>query len=109
MNCKGHEVKGSVIDSATRCKHYHSKLDIIAIKFHCCGEYFPCFECHEEAGCGNPAVWPKEKFQEKAILCGACGHELTVDDYLECKSECPKCRANFNPGCDLHRELYFAV
>ena len=43
MQCKGHHVAGDVIDSETRCTHYHSELDIIAIKFYCCDTYFPCF------------------------------------------------------------------
>ncbi|MBD7985488.1 hypothetical protein H9649_12880 [Sporosarcina sp. Sa2YVA2] len=98
-----------MIDSETRCVHYHSTLDIIAIKFYCCNTYFPCYACHKESGCGNPAVWPKQKFDEKAVLCGACGHELSVNEYTHCQSRCPKCKARFNPGCNLHRELYFDV
>lgn len=109
MICKEQEVVGSVIDSETRCVHYHSKLDIIAIKFYCCGKYFPCYECHNESGCGSPDVWPKEQFGEKAVLCGGCGYELTVEEYLGCKSECPACGEGFNPGCGLHTELYFEI
>ncbi|MDW0118258.1 CHY zinc finger protein [Sporosarcina thermotolerans] len=107
MNCQEHHVAGSVIDNETRCTHYHSILDIIAIKFYCCNTYFPCFQCHEEAGCGSPEVWPAEKFDEKAILCGCCGNELTVNEYQNCNSVCPYCTAKFNPGCSLHKRLYF--
>ncbi|MBE1555339.1 CHY zinc finger protein [Sporosarcina limicola] len=107
MIITGHTVRGAVIDDETRCTHYHSEIDRIAIKFYCCDMYFPCYECHEENGCDNPKVWPKEKFDEKAILCGTCGHELTVSEYLDCKSECPACSAAFNPGCGSHRNLYF--
>ena len=82
MICKGLHVSGNVIDSETRCAHYHTELDIIAIKFYCCDTYFPCFQCHEEAGCGNAKVWPIERFDEKAVLCGCCGHELTINEYL---------------------------
>ena len=53
MICKGHHVAGNVIDSETRCAHYHTELDIIAIKFYCCDTYFPCYQCHEESGCGD--------------------------------------------------------
>ncbi|MEZ7173045.1 CHY zinc finger protein [Sporosarcina sp. OR05] len=109
MLCHGHDVQGSLVDRETRCVHYHSKLDIIAIKFYCCGLHFPCFSCHEESGCGHPAVWPKERFNEKAILCGACGCEMTVEQYMSCHSECPSCRAKFNPGCNLHKAYYFEV
>ena len=104
---KGHIIKGSVIDNETRCSHYHSEIDRIAIKFYCCQTYFPCYECHQEAGCKTPTVWPAEKFDEKAVLCGACGHELAIKEYLECQSTCPKCNESFNPGCGLHRHLYF--
>jgi uncharacterized CHY-type Zn-finger protein len=107
LQIKGHLVKGAVLDEETRCSHYHSEIDRIAIKFYCCNTYFPCYECHEESGCGTPEVWPIEKFIENAILCGACGNELTVFEYLDCKSECPRCAAAFNPGCNLHRHLYF--
>lgn len=107
MLIKGQVVEGCETDEETRCAHYHKEIDRIAIKFYCCDTYFPCYECHAEKGCGHPDVWPKKKFNEKAILCGACGHELTVEEYLDCKSECPKCTAAFNPGCNLHRHLYF--
>ena len=100
-------VKGIDVDDETRCAHYHSEIDRIAIKFFCCGIYYPCFECHQAAGCGQPNVWPKEKFNEKAVLCGACGHELKIQEYLDCASSCPACQARFNPGCSLHKHLYF--
>ncbi|MFS0576897.1 CHY zinc finger protein [Sporosarcina sp. 179-K 3D1 HS] len=107
MLIKGQEVRGTDVDEETRCAHYHSEIDRIAIKFYCCQTYYPCYECHLETGCGRPEVWPKKKFDEQAILCGACGHELTIREYLECRSECPHCSADFNPGCSLHRNLYF--
>lgn len=100
-------VKGLVIDQETRCEHYHLDEDRIAIKFFCCQEYFPCYECHEQAGCGEPEVWPKSKFQEKAILCGACGEELTITAYIQADSSCPACYASFNPKCERHYHLYF--
>lgn len=102
-------IKGIGMDAETRCSHYHSSIDRIAIKFYCCGIYYPCFECHAAAGCGKPAVWPKELFGAKAVLCGTCRHELTVQEYLECASVCPNCSAPFNPGCSLHKHLYFEV
>ncbi|WP_156291554.1 CHY zinc finger protein [Oceanobacillus salinisoli] len=93
----------------TRCKHYHQNIDRIAIKFYCCGEYFPCITCHNEYGCGNRQVWPRSKFDEKAILCGACGNELTISEYLESGSTCPACQAGFNPGCRMHYHFYFEM
>ena len=52
-------------------------------------------------------MWRKNKFDYMAVLCGARGHESTVNEYLGCNSTCPSCRERFNPGCRLHSELYF--
>lgn len=43
----------------------------------------------------------------RAVLCGVCGHQLTVIEYLDCGSTCPACGTAFNPGCARHRHLYF--
>ncbi|RNF40295.1 CHY zinc finger protein [Planococcus salinus] len=101
-------VKGLDVDEETRCRHYHSEIDRIAIKFYCCGQYYACFACHQATGCGKPKVWPAGSFDQKAVLCGGCGHELSVTEYLQCQSTCPNCAASFNPGCSLHKHLYFA-
>ena len=42
------KVYGSLVDNETRCIHYHTFLDIIAIKFKCCEKYYPCYQCHNE-------------------------------------------------------------
>ncbi|WHX26674.1 CHY zinc finger protein [Virgibacillus halodenitrificans] len=107
MKTHGIQVKGA-IDAETRCKHYNSEADRIAIKFFCCNNYYPCYQCHKEYGCGQTAVWPREKFDEKAILCGNCGAELTINNYFNAESACPLCKASFNPGCKLHKHLYFS-
>jgi uncharacterized CHY-type Zn-finger protein len=100
-------VRGVEVDSETRCAHYRSERDIIAIRFKCCGEWFPCHSCHAELAGHTPTVWPKEESDTLAVLCGACGHQLTVSEYLDCGSKCPKCRREFNPGCAKHYDLYF--
>ncbi|GIM46573.1 hypothetical protein DNHGIG_21220 [Collibacillus ludicampi] len=107
MKIHGIEVKGTNVDPETRCKHYSSEKDIIAIKFPCCQTYYPCFQCHKE-GADHPALaWKKEQWHEKAILCGKCGAELTIIEYMGCNARCPKCEASFNPGCRNHYHLYF--
>jgi uncharacterized CHY-type Zn-finger protein len=103
----GWEVLGKEVDSETRCAHWHSPLDIIAIKFKCCGRWYPCFDCHAEIADHTPCVWPRDEFGEAAILCGACGHPLSVDEYLAANNSCPDCSAAFNPGCAKHYHLYF--
>ena len=101
------KVYGLSVDKMTRCVHYHSDVDIIAIRFYCCMAYYPCYQCHDELA-GHPRqVWPKNKFNEKAVLCGSCHEQLTVEEYINCHSVCPYCSAKFNEGCHLHHHLYF--
>ena len=103
----GEKVFGADVDFETRCAHYHSPIDIIAIKFKCCAEWFSCYECHGENAEHAAQVWKKTEFETRAILCGACGHQLTISEYFNCKSVCPKCQSRFNPGCAKHYHLYF--
>lgn len=48
VNTHGVQVYGAVVDAQTRCAHYATALDVIAIRFFCCGQYFPCHLCHQE-------------------------------------------------------------
>ncbi len=105
----GIDIFGKSIDNQTRCVHWHSPLDVIAIKFKCCDKYYPCFSCHEEEAAHPHQVWPKAQFDEKAILCGVCGHELSIQDYMNSNNTCPNCQASFNPGCSNHYHLYFEM
>ena len=100
-------VKGRKTDDQTRCIHYHSALDIIAIKFKCCQTYYPCIYCHEEEADHAVHRWSKEEFGLKAILCGACQSELTIRQYFDSNYRCPECGSAFNPGCSKHNDLYF--
>jgi uncharacterized CHY-type Zn-finger protein len=108
MKKLGHVIRGRTIDKYTRCVHYHSTLDIIAIKFKCCNEYYPCYECHKEAA-HESEVWKKNEFDTRAILCGICDHEMTINEYLNCSNHCPDCNSPFNPNCDKHYHLYFEI
>lgn len=107
MNKSAPIVKGDTVDSETRCTHYHTDKDIIAIKFYCCHTYYPCYQCHNGHADHDIKRWPKAMFNEKAILCGVCKHELSINEYLTCNSTCPHCRSSFNPGCSLHGHIYF--
>lgn len=102
-------VKGKTIDNKTRCIHYHSALDIIAIKFKCCNTYYPCFQCHQESVNHTAQVWLKADFDNHAILCGNCMSEMTIQQYKTSNYTCPNCLALFNPKCVLHDHLYFEV
>ncbi len=103
----GINVFGKSVDNQTRCVHWHSQLDIIAIKFKCCDKYYPCFSCHEEEADHEHQVWLKSEFDEKAILCGVCGNELSIKDYMASDNTCLHCNSGFNPGCSNHYHLYF--
>ncbi|MBO1901456.1 hypothetical protein J4H92_05780 [Leucobacter weissii] len=99
-------ILGSPVDSETRCTHYRSELDVVALKFKCCGEYYPCFACHEESS-GHPiARWESADLRRLAVLCGVCRTELRIEEYLSAE-DCPSCTARFNPGCRLHHRIYF--
>ena len=92
------EVFGPTVDEHTRCVHYATELDIIAIRFACC----------DRETADHPAQqWPTEQFDQPAILCGNCWSELTIAAYKTTDS-CPNCEAAFNPRCVAHSDIYFS-
>ena len=102
-------VHGIDVDDETRCAHWRSPVDIVALRMKCCGEYYACKDCHE-ALAGHPIkVWPRLEWDTHAVLCGACGSEMTIADYLAAADACPSCDAAFNPGCRGHHHFYFEV
>lgn len=109
MLINGITIKGIDVDPETRCAHYHTKKDIIAIKFACCQTYYPCYQCHDQLVNHERTVWQKEQYDSKAVLCGVCGTELTIQQYFSSASTCPDCSSVFNEGCINHYHLYFAT
>ncbi|MGH8012008.1 MAG: CHY zinc finger protein [Candidatus Binataceae bacterium] len=109
ISIAGIPVRGIGLDAHTRCEHYRGVTDIVAIKFKCCVTYYSCYYCHQAQSGHGVQIWPRSEFEEKAILCGACGTELTIRQYLECGAICPGCAAGFNPRCELHYSLYFEM
>ena len=102
------EVRGIDLDAQTRCAHYRTALDIIAIRMKCCGVYYACRDCHDALAGHAAEVRPEAEWNQPAVLCGVCGYEMSVRDYLDCGNRCPHCGAGFNPGCRHHHHLYFA-
>ncbi|AXV42974.1 hypothetical protein K1Y28_05130 [Staphylococcus warneri] len=102
------KVYGSMIDNETRCIHYHSFLDIIAIKFKCCDKYYPCYQCHNEHEAHPIQRWSEDEFDQQAIMCGVCKHQMTINDYMMVES-CPRCQSHFNHRCKFHYHLYFEI
>lgn len=100
------DVYGKPVDDQTRCKHYRTPVDVIAIRFHCCDRYYPCHLCHEETADHAATQWPADQRSARAILCGVCATELTIAQYVDATS-CPACSAPFNERCHVHEHLYF--
>jgi len=109
-------IHGLSLTPLTQCAHWHSPLDIIAIKHACCRKFYACVSCHnvlEEHH--QPQVWKKEDWDEKAVICGQCKTVWSVQEYLEAKigtdgkPQCGSCGAKWNPGCKKHWGLYFDV
>ncbi|MGO2035000.1 MAG: CHY zinc finger protein [Brevibacterium sp.] len=99
-------VYGKTVDEHTRCEHYSTDLDIIAIRFACCDRYYPCHLCHSECADHPAEQWPRDQWGRPAILCGMCRTELTIETYKRVDA-CPECAAPFNPRCAAHSDLYF--
>mgnify|MGYP000554188838 CR=1 FL=1 len=100
---------GVRVDAETRCEHYDTALDVVAIRFPCCDRYFSCFRCHAALADHDAERVPRDSFDDPAVLCGSCGATLSVHEYFDCQDTCPVCDAAFNPGCRRHRDRYFAV
>lgn len=103
----GTDVYGVDVDDETRCAHYDTERDIIAIRFPCCERFYPCFRCHDAVADHPRETWPADGWDTEAVLCGVCGVKLTISAYLDSGSRCPECDAEFNPGCANHYGLYF--
>ncbi|ASK65269.1 hypothetical protein CFK39_04845 [Brachybacterium avium] len=99
-------VHGPTVDEQTRCIHYRTARDVIAIRFACCRRYYPCHLCHEETADHPSRPWPPGSGRQLAVLCGVCWAQLSIDDYVGAP-QCPQCSAAFNPGCAAHHPLYF--
>ena len=104
----GVSVRGAV-DLETRCRHWRGQRDIIAIRFCCCDGWYPCYECHAALADHPASVWPVSALDKRAVLCGACGAQLTIAQYVESGAACLECAAAFNPGCKNHYHLYFEL
>lgn len=89
----GKHVYGLDVDGETRCAHWHGPTDVIALRMHCCNEWFPCYDCHQAVADHQASVWPRELREVEAVPCGVCGRVLRIDEYLTCESRCPGCDA----------------
>ncbi len=100
-------LRGVAVDPETRCAHWDADVDVVALRFGCCEAYHPCCACHEAVADHPAEPWPRDRFDEPAVLCGSCETTLSAREYLDCDDACPHCGAAFNPGCRRHRDRYF--
>lgn len=100
-------IRGPAIDAETRCIHYGSALDVVALRAPCCDAWYPCHLCHAAVADHPLEVIPRAVQHLPAALCGVCRATMSVPEYLAADS-CPSCGAAFNPGCSAHAHLYFA-
>jgi uncharacterized CHY-type Zn-finger protein len=100
-------VTGVAVGPETRCTHYDGETDVIALRLGCCEGFFACHACHAAATDHAAQPWPRERFDDPAVLCGVCATTLTARAYLDSDHACPACGASFNPGCASHYDLYF--
>jgi uncharacterized CHY-type Zn-finger protein len=102
-----YEVRGVDVGPETRCAHYDGDRDIVALRLGCCAVFYPCHRCHEAVADHDSEPWPRERFDESAVLCGGCATALSATAYLDADHTCPACGAAFNPGCRAHYDRYF--
>jgi uncharacterized CHY-type Zn-finger protein len=75
-------LRGVDVDAETRCAHYDSDRDVVAIRFPCCDVFYPCAACHAAVADHPPERLPPAAFGEGAVSCGACGTVLAASTYL---------------------------
>ncbi|WP_040606406.1 CHY zinc finger protein [Salsuginibacillus kocurii] len=107
-NLHGQIVCGVNLDQESRCAHYATSLDIVALKCICCEVFYACHQCHQELVVAAFEPWPASRKHEPSVLCGHCGQLMTFESYLSSNYQCLNCRAAFNPGCGRHTHFYFS-
>lgn len=109
MQIKNQHVRRLEVSQHTGCLHYNSTFDVISIKCKDCNQYYACYECHIALADHPFGRWHPEEFDTKAILCGRCSAEMTIEQYLSCNSLCMYCKTSLNPNCKTHWSLYFVL
>lgn len=99
----GISLYGEELDQEGRCRHYHTDLDVVALKCAKCGRYYACYHCHDALE--DHSFVPTDETEPYPVLCGSCGQRLTYEEYS--KGHCPYCGHPFNPRCSRHHDIYF--
>ena len=77
------QINGLLVDDQSRCQHYHSPLDIVALKCFECQKYYACYQCHDRLEAHIYRAYPCQLKQDKVLICGVCRHEMTIEEYQD--------------------------
>ncbi|MFC3931979.1 CHY zinc finger protein [Streptococcus dentapri] len=99
-------IQGLLLDSRSRCQHYHTTLDIVGLKCFDCQRYYACYQCHDSLEDHSFQAYPRKYQQDLVVICGVCHLEMTIEQY-QAVSACPSCQSPFNPKCSQHDNIYF--
>jgi uncharacterized CHY-type Zn-finger protein len=91
-------VHGLNVDRETRCAHYHSARDVVAIRMKCCDRYYACKDCHDALAGHTVQRWPRAEWDEPAVLCGACGRRCVSAIIWEARMPVPRARRRSIPA-----------
>lgn len=100
------KIYGLLVDNEIRCQHYHTELDIVALKCFDCLKYYACYQCHDNLEEHCFRAYPCHLKQDKVLICGVCQHEMVIEEYQEAIA-CSNCHSVFNPACSKHYDIYF--
>jgi uncharacterized CHY-type Zn-finger protein len=70
LSLGGHLIYGIELDTATRCVHWRSDRDILAIWAPCCETYYSYLACHAAAADHPLERIPESAFDTPGALCG---------------------------------------
>ncbi|MHA8111493.1 CHY zinc finger protein [Lactobacillaceae bacterium Melli_B4] len=96
-------IYGIDLDNDGRCTHYHSALDVVALKCAQCQSYYACYQCHDELV--DHQFVGSDSTKGHPVMCGHCRKQLTYEQYQ--LGKCVFCQHPFNPRCKLHQHIYF--
>ena len=82
------KIYGLLVDNESRCQHYHTELDIVALKCFDCLKYYACYQCHDSLEEHSFRAYPCHLKQDKVLICGVYQHA-------------------FNLACSKHYDIYF--
>ncbi|SQA00231.1 zinc finger protein [Staphylococcus aureus] len=102
------KVYGSLIDTETRCRIILPKKILLQLNLNVVINTIHAISAIMSLKKHAIKRWSEPSFNEKAILCGVCKHELTINEYMMVE-RCPNCQSRFNNRCKYHYHIYFEI